>query len=112
MAKSTTDDYLSKLFSKYDIDGYVELFSGPHYNKQTTPKEFDHLIGPFKVTRDVKTMRTGETVVAYSQGILIPFPFSDLHRVAVSDPVDMVSAVPGIECTQWYNRNRTYLFTH
>lgn len=64
MTKTGAETYVTKLFSKYDIDGYVELFSGPHYSKHTTPKEFDHLIGPFKATRDVKKMRTGELCAA------------------------------------------------
>lgn len=71
-----TDDYVNGLLSKYDIDGYRELFAGPYYAKQTAPKDFDHLINPFKTKIDVKRMPT------------------DLHRVAVSEAADLVSAVP------------------
>lgn len=59
MTAASTNEYVRKLLAKYDIDGYIELFGGPHYTKQVTPKDFDHLIAPFKTTRDVKAIATG-----------------------------------------------------
>lgn len=59
MKSQATFDFVSTIMTKHNIDGYRELFDGPHYVKQTAPVDFDHLIGPFKTTRDVKQIPTG-----------------------------------------------------
>lgn len=58
-SKDLTAEFVAGLLTKYSLDLYKAQFQQPQYSKNNLPKDFDHLIAPFKISKEAKRIRCG-----------------------------------------------------
>ena len=61
-----TKKFVADLLTKYGLDVYKTQFEQPQYSKNNLPKDFDHLIAPFKISKEAKRIRSGSLIIINS----------------------------------------------